>query len=116
MRVGAEYEPTRPMRYTLGYSQSSLTGPDALSAQVGMQDEPSGDLQYSRDFVLFDRLGRRLQLSLRAFSDFTPERELPSGTADERRTGGEADARLDLWRDLHEGTGARLGWPETWCE
>lgn len=115
IRLGVEYEPTRPLRYTLGYSHSGLTGPDALSAQVGFQDEPSGDLQYSRDFVFFDVLDRRLQVSFRAFSDFTPDRRLPSGTFDERRTGGEAGATLDLWRDLN-GHWAQLDVRASWRE
>lgn len=115
LRLGAEYEATRPMRFTLGYSYSGLTGPDTLSAQVGYQDEPLGDVQYSRDFVFFDALNRRLQLSFRAFSDFTPDRQLPSGTFDERRTGGEAGAILDIWRDLN-GHWAQLNARASWRE
>ena len=114
-RLGVEHEATRPLRYTLGYARGALTGPDALSGQIGFQEEFSGDVQYSRDFVFFDALNRRLQVSARAFSDFTPDRRLPSGTVDERRTGAEAGARLDLWRDL-SGQSVQLDVRASWRE
>lgn len=100
-RLGVEYTAGRPARFTAGYTRVGLAGNDALSGQFGYQDQASGDLQYSRDWVAFGALGRRLQLSVRGFSDFTPDRRLSSGSdSDERRTGGEARGTLDLWRDL----------------
>jgi hypothetical protein len=115
-RLGVEYSAGRPARVVGGYTRVGLLGNDALSGQIGYQDQVSGDVQYSQDFVAFGALGRRLQVSLRGFSDFTPDRRLSSGSNnDERRTGGEARGTLDLWRDL-DGHWAQLEVGASWRE
>ena len=104
------------MRVVGGYTRVGLMGNDALSGQIGYQDQVSGDVQYSRDFVAFGALGRRLQVSLRGFSDFTPDRRLSSGSNnEERRTGGEARGTLDLWRD-RDGHWGQLEVGASWRE
>jgi hypothetical protein len=112
---GIEYAPKRGLRYVLGYRRLGLLGDDALSTQLGFQNEPSGDVEYTRDFALFGAFERRLQISVRGFSDFTPERRIAGTDVDERRTGGEARTRLDLLRDL-DGHSAQLTAGASWRE
>jgi hypothetical protein len=94
-----EYAPKQPLRYYASYTRAGLGGPNSLSGEVGWQDEPFGEASFTRDFFLFGTLEKRLQLSVRGFSDYQAERLLAGTEVDERRNGGEASANLDLLRD-----------------
>lgn len=102
--LSAEYQAGKPLLATLEFSRVGLSKEDTWSLRLGRQAKASGAFSYSRDFVAFDRLQRRLQLSLRGFSDFDPDRTLASTNnssiaAETRSSGGELRATLDLWRD-----------------
>lgn len=105
--LSAEHQAGKPLLATLEFSRVGLSNEDTWSLRLGQQSKASGAFSYSRDFVAFDRLQRRLQLSLRGFSDFDPNRTLASTNntnnnpvaADTRSDGGELRATLDLWRD-----------------
>lgn len=100
LRLGVEYSPRQDFRYLLAYTRTGLTGPDAVLAEVGFQEQIIGRAAYSRDFLLFDSLQRRLQLRIAGFSDFEPDRFLAGEEVDERRTGGSIEASIDLLRNL----------------
>ena len=97
--LGAEYQAGKPLLATLEFSRIGLTKEDTWSVRLGQQSQASGAFAYSRDFFAFDTLRRRLQLSVRGFSDFTPDRSLAGSPADTRSGGGEVSGALDLWRD-----------------
>jgi hypothetical protein len=97
--LGVEHDAGKPPRYSLGFARTGLGNDDTFSVQIGQQRQSSGDVQYSRDFVGFGTLDRRVQMSVRAFSDFDPNRASVAAGADERRSGAEIRATVDLWRD-----------------
>jgi hypothetical protein len=105
---GLRYRPGQSVRI-FGLAQRErlglLSSQDALSVQVGAQDEALGALNYSSDFALFDALGhRRLSLQLTGKSDFEARRVFAGVETDERRTGGLLRAELEVFRDLADST------------
>ena len=96
---GVEHDAGKPLRYSAAFSRTGLTDDDTVSIEVGQQSRSSGNVQYSRDFLGFATFERRMQLTARAFSDFDPERTPLAAGTDERRTGAEIRATIDLWRD-----------------
>jgi hypothetical protein len=97
--AGIERDAGKPVRYSAGYSRTGLADDDTFSVQIGQQAKSSGEVKYSRDFLGFGGLDRRVQLAVRAFSEFIPDRALPAAAADERRTGADIHGTIDIWRD-----------------
>ena len=99
LELGAEWRAGRPLRWGGEYRRDGLTPGDQIVVGLGQQRQASGNLSYSSDFVGFDALGRRLQVTARVFSEFTPERAIDASLPDERQQGAALRGVLDLWRD-----------------
>ncbi|WP_439438552.1 BamA/TamA family outer membrane protein [Roseateles sp. DB2] len=99
LRFGAAWPSGRPPKLTAQYAHDGLLPGDSFQVELGEQSKTSGQASYTRDFVGFPWLSRRLQLSGKVFSQFAPERAVQTGAPDERRQGVELRGRLDLFRD-----------------
>lgn len=104
-RLGALWPEGQPLRWTASFRYDGLAAGDSFQFGLGQQREALGEASYSRDFVGFPLLGRRLQVTGRVFSEFTPERAIDPTLPDERREGAEVRGLLDLWRDRGGGFG-----------
>jgi hypothetical protein len=100
-RVGAEYQPRKEPRFTVAYSRAGLGANNAVSGELGYQEEFLGNANYTHDFLGFDGLDKRLQVTVGGFSDFVPDRLASGSEFDERRSGGSVAAQLELFRDLN---------------
>ncbi len=89
----------RPWKTAIQYTRKKLARDDELFAQAGFEKESEGELSYSRDYLGFEKLGRRLRVSIGAKSDFEAERRIVSASDDIRtgRLGLSAD--LEIWRN-----------------
>lgn len=99
LEAGAEWRAGRPLRWGGEYRRDGLTPGDQIVVGLGQQRQASGNLSYSGDFVGFAALGRRLQVTARVYSEFTPERAIDASLPDERQQGAALRGVLDLWRD-----------------
>src|SRR6266404_1714442 len=103
---GFDYRPGQGVR-PLAFYQRSHVGPGNLALEVGSQGSGLGSLSYVADFALFGNnfLGgkffRRLSVQFTGSTDFESNRLFSGIKTDERRTGGLAQADLELFRDLH---------------
>ena len=61
--------------------------------------EGFGTAHYSRDYVLFDALGRRLNVDFNGGSEFTRQRVLNEVLTDERRNGAALRVELEAFRN-----------------
>lgn len=101
LTLGAQSDGARPLRLLTTLARTGLLADDTLSLSAASQGKPSADLQYSRDFLWFDDgVERRVQASIRSYSEFRPEQPRGAGEQDERRTGLDLGATVDLWRDV----------------
>lgn len=102
LELGVTTQAGKPPRWTGTYRRHGLGDDDSFAIELGQQGQGLGAATYSRDFVGFSRLGRRLQLTGRMYTDVDPERAVAADRPDERRSGAELRATLDLWRDRRQ--------------
>jgi hypothetical protein len=99
---GVSYKPGQNVRF-FGIFQRErfglLSSQDDLSIKMGAQENALGALNYSADFVLFNRIHRRLSLQLSGTSDFIANRVFAGIKTDQRSTGGVARGELEIFRD-----------------
>ncbi|MFG6430013.1 ShlB/FhaC/HecB family hemolysin secretion/activation protein [Roseateles sp. LYH14W] len=101
LAVGAQYDGAHPLRLLSTLARAGLSPDDTLSLSAAFQGKASADLQYSRDFLWFDNgVARRVQASVRSYTEFEPGQPRSSGEQDERHTGLDLSATVDLWRDV----------------
>lgn len=99
LKLGVEHLGGKPLRAFGSFRRDGLSNDDTVSVEFGHSGQVLGSTAYERDFVGFDQLGRRLQLSARVYSDFTPDRMVGDLRTDVRRNGAQVNSTLDLWRD-----------------
>lgn len=93
-------DPGNSIKPSVALTHTSPGNDNIWNIELGQQDRTTGKMDYARDFVAFDTLGRRLRLSAGLFSNYDKSRPvLANGTADERRSGGQIRASLDLWNE-----------------
>lgn len=99
LRLGLEHQAGKPLKAVGSFRRDGLTSKDTVEVDFGHNGTLQGAASYERDFVGFDRLGRRLQVSGKVYSDYTPDRVVGTVRTDVRRKGAQASGNLDLWRD-----------------
>ncbi len=99
VQVSIEKPAGKPASLGVLYSHQGLLPSDHFSMGFGHQREHSGEVRYNSDFVAFDTLQRRLQLSVAVTRTPLPDRPNGTGRNDELRDSAELAATLDLWRD-----------------
>jgi hypothetical protein len=97
---GFEYRPGQGIRALGSYQRSDTLGVDVFGIELGGAGGGFSTAHYSRDYLFFDTLGRRLSLDLVGGSDFEQQRILDNVPTDERRTGGALRFDLEGFRDL----------------
>lgn len=102
LKLGVEHRGGKPLRAFGSFRRDGLSNDDTLAVEFGHSGQVLGSTAYERDFVGFDQLGRRLQLSARVYSDFTPDRMVGDVRTDVRRNGAQVNGTLDLWRDWND--------------
>jgi Omp85 superfamily domain len=99
---GFEYRPGQGVRF-FGLGQRSRLGfpfPNGnISATAGASGSGIGTLNYFADYVLFNRLHRRVSLQLSGGSDSDPNRALAGKEMDQRTTTGSARLEFEPFRD-----------------
>lgn len=102
LTLGAQSDGAHPLRLLTTFARTGLSADDTVSLSAATQGKPSADLQYSRDFLWFDHgVARRVQASIRSYSEFEPGQPRGTGEQDERHTGLGLSATVDLWRDVN---------------
>jgi hypothetical protein len=96
---GVEYRPGQGVRGLGSFQRKNTFGSDLTQVNAGGMGEGFGSAQYTRDYLFFDALGRRLTVNAKGGTDFVRQRVLNGVMTDERRTGGSAAADLELFRD-----------------
>lgn len=97
--AGVEYRPGQGIRGLGSFQRKNTFGVDLMRVEAGGMGEGFGTAQYSRDYVLFDTLGRRLTMDFSGGSEFNRQRVLNGVLTDERRNGGAVRAELEAFRD-----------------
>lgn len=110
LKLGVEHRSGKPLRGFGSFHRDGVSDDDTVAVEFGHNGQLQGSAAYERDFVGFDTIGRRLQLSARVYSDFSPDRVVEAQRADVRRTGAEVSGVIDLWRDWRDSFGqAEIG-------
>lgn len=102
LRLGLEHQAGKPLKAIGSFRRDGLTNEDTVEVDFGHNGALQGAASYERDFVGFERLGRRLQVSGKVYSDYTPDRVVDTVRTDVRRKGAQASGTLDLWRDWND--------------
>ncbi len=97
LRVTAQ--PGRPHDIDATYQRLRLAGDDALTISAGQHDTSILGGSYSRDYLGFPTLGRRLTLTGSYQEDSTADRQLAGQPASEQNKTGSLLASLEVWRD-----------------
>jgi hypothetical protein len=96
---GIEYRPGQGIRGLGSFQRKNTFGLDLTRIDAGGMGEGFVTWQYSRDYVLFDAIGRRLTVGATGGSEFNRQRVLAGVLTDERRNGGAVRAELEAFRD-----------------
>jgi hypothetical protein len=97
--AGIEFRPGQGIRGLGSFQRKNTFGLDLTRVEAGGMGEGFGTWQYSRDYVLFDAIGRRLTVDATGGSEFNRQRVLSGVLTDERRNGGAVRAELEAFRD-----------------
>lgn len=97
--AGATYRPGQGTDFDVTYGRILLPDRTATGEiELGIFDELTGDLEFKKSYLGFGQLGRKLDVDLRIYSDFEPDRAAEGKMVDERRKGIEATGQLELLR------------------
>lgn len=99
LRFDIAWPSGKPAKLSAHYAHDGLLPSDTFKIELREQSKTSGQASYTSDFVGFPGIPRRLQVSGKVFSRFTPERAVQAGKPVERRQGAELRGLLDLFRD-----------------
>jgi len=94
---GFEYKPGQNIRALATYQFAS--GVNLIGMDVGGAGSGFGSGHYSRNYLLFDTLGRPLSADISGGTDYERQRILDNVPTNERRTGGALRLDLELFRD-----------------
>ncbi len=96
---GFEHLPGQGIRALTTFQRRD--GINLFGVEAGGQGSGFSSAHYSRDYLFFDKLGRRLGFDLSGGSDFNSLRVLENVLTDERRSGGAVRLDLEAFRDLN---------------
>jgi len=96
---GFEYLPGQEIR-ALGTFQRR-DGINLFGVDAGGQGSGFASAHYSRDYLFFDKLGRRFSLDFGGGSEFNRQRVLDNLLTDERRSGAAVRLDLEAFRDFN---------------
>ena len=97
--LGFEYKPEQGVRLLGSFQRKNSFGFDLTRVEAGGGTSGFGSAEYSKDFVLFNKLARRLKIDTGAGTEFESKRVVVGQLVDERRTGAGARGELELYRD-----------------
>ncbi|HEY4940711.1 MAG TPA: ShlB/FhaC/HecB family hemolysin secretion/activation protein [Rhizomicrobium sp.] len=100
LSIGGGMQTNQPATFFVEYRQNELLGDDAVTIHLGWHSKSIISGNYTKDFLDFAGLGRRLAVTLTGDSDNNVSVPVGTERADERRTGGGVTLALDLFRDL----------------
>ena len=89
----------QPVLTVLEYSRDNIATNDSASVKAGFRGDLLFGANYTRDFVGFESIDRRLSISVSGDSDFQANRLVDNVRTDERRSGGRISAQLELLRN-----------------
>lgn len=95
---GIDFRPEQGIRFFGKYKRQFSNGGSA-QVELGGHGEALARGDYFQDFLFFDRLHRRFSIKVTGKSDFEAKRLLLGREVDERRSGGEARAEIEWFRD-----------------
>ena len=98
---GISYKPGQKVRLFGIYQRTrlGLLPQDDFGIKVGAQEKGLGAVNYSADYVFFNKLHRKLSLQFSGTADYAANRVFSGIQTDERRVGGVARADLELLRN-----------------
>jgi hypothetical protein len=96
---GLEYRPGQGIRAFGQFQRKNSFGLDLTQIEAGGMGSGFGSGRYSRDYLFFGALGRRLSVDVNGGSDFQRQRIIGGVLADERRNGGGVRADIEAFRD-----------------
>jgi hypothetical protein len=100
---GFEYRPGQGVRALASYQRMNTLGLDLFAVELGGAGSGGfASARYSRDYLFFGLLGRRLGGSFSGGTEFERNRVLAGILTNERRTGAAVRADLELFRDLND--------------
>lgn len=99
LRLGAGRREGQGGEFDANYRQILLADRSAAAEfTLGAFREAFGDASLKKDYLFFDQLGRRLGVQAKTYSNYTPDRPLGGLIIDERRSGANLAAEIEIWR------------------